>query len=403
MKLSFKDFVVACRKCNEVAWLSEKKCPKCSEEGHLISLDQAIKETGKVSCIISVAGGIIALAGLLTIPFFGIMPGLVIYGLSSRATKKARLAKEAILMEKSKQMFTNLETTQVYYNLDKEINKTSDTISIINESNNIHTVNYLKSAQDKGYSAKEISYNLANDLYKMNDFQKAISVLENLNQKAPDFKDAQELLAKSYLASGELDEERLAFIYKVKANANKDLQNLITLSIADIICKNYDKILDENIDKACIIREAIALQPENNQYIKTAAKIMMELGLLKSVVDYCSKLELNVLDKETAIIYAEALIGTDNLNKKAIKVFKKALELDPNNELILVSLCEALMRNGYYQETIDYCKKALSLENYNLNLRQILALAYMKIGHLEEAIVQLQTIRKKDDFNSLYS
>ncbi|KUO52211.1 MAG: hypothetical protein APF76_04005 [Desulfitibacter sp. BRH_c19] len=397
MTVSYKDFVVVCGKCGEVTWLSEKGCSKCGVQGHLISLDKAIKETGKVSKTVSVAGGIIALVGLLTIPFFGIMPGLIIYGVSSNITAKARKTKEISLKEKSEQMFRNLEVSDVSLGIESAVEGTI----CLEESNSAQTLSYFKSAREKGYSTQVTGLNIASEYYKMGEYSKAISLLEKLNLNSKELIGASDLLAKAYLDSGQLNYERISFILDVKGNSTKDTHDYIVLSLADYICKG-DKNLSKNLDKADILREAISIAPHNIQYIETAAQIMMELGLIKSVVEYCNKINVYALSEHTTVIYAEALCMTDNLSESAIPVYKKALTIN-DNETILIKLCEALLNNGKYHETIDICKSALNREHYNLNLRQILALAYMRTGQLEQAISQLQTIRKKDDFQSLCS
>ncbi|MEW6621975.1 MAG: tetratricopeptide repeat protein [Bacillota bacterium] len=399
MALSYKDFVVVCRKCEEVAWLSEKKCVRCGTEGHLISLDKSIKEAGKVSRAVSVIGGVIAVFGLLSVPFFGIMPGLIIYGVSSSITSKTRKAKEVRLREKSEQMFRSLEVSEVYHGIDE----TADGGKSFEEGNCIQAVNYFKSARERGYTTQETGLKLANDYYEMGEYSKAISLLERLNLKWPQLNGASELLAQAYLSSGELNAERISYVLKIRESTNKDIRDQLTLSLADYYCNQDINYFKEYIDKIAILKEAIALKPDNSTYVEAGAKLMMELGDMETVVEYCSKLDAKNHTESITMMYAKALCKLDDMSERAIPVYKKALSIHQTDGAIHLKLCEALLINGKYNEAIDLCKSGLDKEPNNPSLRKILALAYMKIGHLDQAITQLQSIREEDNFQSLCS
>ncbi len=388
MALTYKDFVVVCRSCEEVTWLSKKKCGNCGAEGQLISLDRAVKETGKVGKIFSLIGGVVAVAGMLVVPFFGIMPGLAICGISAKITSNAKKAKESRLKEKSELMFNSLEVVEVY----NGINEAEE---------DEQAVSYFKSAKEKGYSILQASFNLAKDYFEMKEYNKAISILEKLNLRSPEINDASALLARAYLNSGELNKERVSYITTIRDCSYKDIRDNLTLALADLICKGDENT--EHINKAEVLDEAISLKPNNPIYIETGAELMLEAGEVRTAIEYFSRIDIKDLSDKAVNLYADALCMEDDLSEKAVAVYKRALSINPNNDAVLVKLCETLLKQGKYLETIEFCKRGLSREHYNLNLRQILALAYMKTDQLEQAILELQAIRKKDVFQSLSS
>lgn len=132
------------------------------------------------------------------------------------------------------------------------------------------------------------------------------------------------------------------------------------------------------------------------KYITTKrerSRAFQQLGELYSKID---SLDFAILAFNTAIdIYEEnvdAHIGLGLASEQrtgsmavAIENFRKALQYEPNNTLVLQHLGMALARKGDYENGIQNIKKAIRIDEQDPSLYQSLAVLYEEIGNTELA------------------
>src|SRR6266704_1813776 len=64
---------------------------------------------------------------------------------------------------------------------------------------------------------------------------------------------------------------------------------------------------------------------------------------------------------------------------QAIEEYKKALDLDPNNSLILSEMAESYLRNNRLREAVDVAQKAIQTDRDNIEAHKILSTVYLQV------------------------
>src|SRR5437773_5988371 len=64
---------------------------------------------------------------------------------------------------------------------------------------------------------------------------------------------------------------------------------------------------------------------------------------------------------------------------QAIEEFKRALDLDPNNSLILSEMAESYLRNNRLREAVDVAQKAIQADRDNIEAHKILSTVYLQV------------------------
>jgi len=64
---------------------------------------------------------------------------------------------------------------------------------------------------------------------------------------------------------------------------------------------------------------------------------------------------------------------------QAIEEYKKALDLDPNNSLILSEMAESYLRNNRLREAVDVAQKAIQGDRDNIEAHKILSTVYLQV------------------------
>src|SRR5437667_2925675 len=64
---------------------------------------------------------------------------------------------------------------------------------------------------------------------------------------------------------------------------------------------------------------------------------------------------------------------------QAIEEYKKALDLDPNNSLILSEMAESYLRNNRLREAVDVAQKAIQADRDNIEAHKILSTVYLQV------------------------
>ncbi len=112
---------------------------------------------------------------------------------------------------------------------------------------------------------------------------------------------------------------------------------------------------------------------------------------------------INKYPKEKRVYYELAQVYKNYDAAKAIELFKKALELDPNYGVVLNELAYTYVNLGEFDKAIDYFKRYAVASPGDANPLDSLAELYFEMGRFEESIAKYKEAVeiKPDFFNSL--
>ena len=90
------------------------------------------------------------------------------------------------------------------------------------------------------------------------------------------------------------------------------------------------------------------------------------------------------MTKEEIFEQAVEAFGEDKLDE-SIKLYREALEIDPNYQDVLHGLGMALHNAGRFDEAIDVAKRLIAIDNEDVLAHTSLSMFYMAQGKIEEA------------------
>ncbi len=91
-------------------------------------------------------------------------------------------------------------------------------------------------------------------------------------------------------------------------------------------------------------------------------------------------------------LYAVQLLKSGNADSAAV-LFRKALEINPDNETALSNLANISLQNGRADEAAELCNRLLDIDPTNLQAKQMLVYAYLNSGHQQEAATLLDKMK----------
>ena len=101
-----------------------------------------------------------------------------------------------------------------------------------------------------------------------------------------------------------------------------------------------------------------------------------------------------ILKRQTMDDYnASQLLRNGNVDS-AVFLFKRVLEINPNNETALLNMANISLQRGQYDETEAYCKKLLTIDGTSIQANQFLVYAYLNSGRQQEAAALLDKLKK---------
>jgi Flp pilus assembly protein TadD len=131
-----------------------------------------------------------------------------------------------------------------------------------------------------------------------------------------------------------------------------------------------------------------------NSAIVTVKK-MPQSGNLKKVSDLD---ETAKNEKDVALYIAKTYEQNNNFGQ-AIIHYKKALEKDPRNYLIMNSLANVLIKTGSFKESIQYSMDALSIQNNYVPSLVNLGVANIQLGNTAEGEIYLLKAKSIESSN----
>lgn len=149
----------------------------------------------------------------------------------------------------------------------------------------------------------------------------------------------------------------------------------------------------------------LASQPEAKAPSAEAAKPKTEKTPQPAVsrISQPSKRSSEVIERLKAerdvLIYSARSYEQNKSYSLAIADYKKALEKDPRNYLIMNSLASALIKTGAYEESIGYSKDALNYQKNYIPALINLGIAHVQSGNMTEGETYLTRARTIEPTN----
>ena len=117
-----------------------------------------------------------------------------------------------------------------------------------------------------------------------------------------------------------------------------------------------------NLKASYHINKAVEINPNNEDYLSTYAKINEKIGLKKEAeIAYKKVLEINELDHQSWLDYSILLNKDESINE-AVEVLKKVVIVNPKNAELLYVLSIYLFKSGNEQQALSIFKMALSID-----------------------------------------
>jgi len=233
-------------------------------------------------------------------------------------------------------------------------------------------------------------HKLQKDLIRLsleNQFSKPADLDKETNIE--DFPDGPQSL-EYYIEKYHLDED---FRWWFEVNFDAWLGHVLGVDkeqYADIV-NEIGKDLAENEDfetSYTMFYYAHRLQPNNSKYLTNLAADDIEMGRYNDAISSAKKAQLvNATDDVAFAIEADSHFELGN-SKKAIKLYEKALELNPN-DIWSLSFLGILLTESGDEKGLEFVEKSLELEPENKDLIFNKASSLYNLKKYEEALIAL--------------
>lgn len=390
MAINFDDFGV-CPSCNKVNLRSDERCRYCNTLTLMTSIDTMY---GKAGCIIPfvligggfllggifgsimgmgffLGGGLFAIAGL----FIAFIPTILSDKMSNNKINKYK--EEALILFETLASEQSNSAESAYNTALREYSA----------SNYVGAIVFFEKAIAEGFQNDDVELLLAASYLNTDKYGQALNVLENLWERSKS-KQIAETLVRANLAAGISNIKQVKRLLELKDDwiLKNQMKSEIIMAIARYYCKNnVDSIQPDDI-----LEQALKLEPHDRTILICLCNRHLNSGDLDIVKQYYSQIRLDELEKDAIEQYAQALDGLNEQSLEAIKVYKRALELNINDLNIIHRLARSLMVNKKLNEAIEVYVEALKSYPEDPMLKYNLALCYMSVNKLSEAIIELQ-------------
>ena len=246
-------------------------------------------------------------------------------------------------------------------------------------------------------------------------FPEAIDYFEKTLVLDPNFSQATYELATALVRSGRSQEAQLyrdKFQKRNKRQKKKDLygftaqddlrkakQSLASLATA---AAGLYQAAGRNLTGLALLKEAVALDPENLERRKTLAARYQAQGQLQEALEQCEQ----IADLEPKDVTCQMLIGSLNLqlgrHRQAESAFQRMVSLAPGQAYGYRELARLhLKTNNNLKQARTWAQQAVTLEPSAPNY-YVLGLVYHRMGDASAALQALQQALQRDPGNQAY-
>lgn len=251
---------------------------------------------------------------------------------------------------------------------------------------------HLLAAQGRVANDYAVSFNLALCYVGINDYKKAIPILEQLRRQGRENADVENLLAQAYVGNGE-GEEALSAVQRAAAISPENEKLFIFVADACTQAQNFDLGLK-------IVEIGLRHLPQSAKLHYQRALFLAELDQLdhaKSDFDLASRLgqgrEIGYLSAAHKNLLEGNLADT-------IRVAHQSIGQGFQSPAMLTILGEALLRSGItpgqpeFREAQAALEKSIAEQPGDASSQIALGQIDLLAGHLDDSIAHLQSARK---------
>lgn len=246
------------------------------------------------------------------------------------------------------------------------------------------------------------------DLYSRSGrTREALAEAEEVVQRDPNNLEARKQLGHIYLRllgsqqggrlQGDVLKRAIEQYEKIVQLDTKDLDSRVTLG-------NLYRMSNDFSKSEAVLKQALALQPENEDALTTLALLYADTGQAQSAIDLLEKVTAKSPNPRLYAVLGQQYEQAHTYDK-AVAAFRKALELDKDNPDYLRSLGQNLIDSDQFEEAITVYKNLISADAQDADSYLHLGLAYRQLGCFDEAAENLQKAAslKPDNVPILYN
>jgi adenylate cyclase len=148
------------------------------------------------------------------------------------------------------------------------------------------------------------------------------------------------------------------------------------------------------------VEKAISLDPTTEGAYGIKCRVLLEQGEYEKAITEGEKIIALSPFPDNLFWYGYAL-NYAGRPKEAIKIFKKAININPKDVMLLIFLGVSYSDSGQYKDAVEIIKKALSMAPNNILALSRLAASYSLVGLMEDARKVTEKINEIDPSYSL--
>lgn len=214
-------------------------------------------------------------------------------------------------------------------------------------------------------------------LIREGELEAAMGVLEKLYVKSKDEKIGL-ILAGVYTGLDKEEEARAVYRKLLAANPkNEDACVFLGKSLA--ISKETSKAIAQ-------LNSCATADKKNGMYDYYIGKIHLDMGNIPKAIASFKKANQRQESLGQAVSALGVLLEEREQHEEALKIYKKYLEKQKNDTVILTRMVQALFLKERFNEVIPYAERLSDLEPDNLNLKVKLGILYTDSKRYQEAI-----------------
>lgn len=186
--------------------------------------------------------------------------------------------------------------------------------------------------------------------------------------------------------------------------ALRDIENALKYEKKEEYLELKKEICKSMRDTQCVInvsKEILSINKKNVGAWRDLAQSYLEIGKIDSAIAKYKE-ALEILPENKVLLYElKNVLMSNNRFADVIDVAKKILSIDPSDFRNIIDLSRALINLKRFEEAKEYLSRALKL-NRNREVLELLGDVYFNIGKYENALENYKEAARLEDSEDLY-
>jgi len=194
-------------------------------------------------------------------------------------------------------------------------------------------------------------------------------------------------IARCHLAKGDLDAAIEVYL-ELGKNQPNDVHVLINLAIHLVLKKEYEEAKN-------YLKRAIKIDPRNVAALNNLGMLSLIQKDFRNAISTIRKALKNQTNDAGLYNNLGVCFAAMGSMKKATKQFSIAFSLNPNTKEVVLNLSQALQDLNQHEKVTALLEGYLDRYSKDVDLRNIIALSYFKIGNVKRCFKHLESALKE--------